>query len=331
MRTSRSNHPPGSPLHRLRINTLEAWAIWVGVESELFKWLIEPISTADLAVKADMDASALEALLRALASTGHLDRDEEAQTFCLTEPSRAYLLPDGGAYLGDSFGFLRTSHLFSSYPRLLKHGGGLELSSEEWDHVTRGSSAYLKPAVRALIEDVPALSQGGTRVLDVGCGRGDYSRALITHNPELLITAIDPVTSVAETARERLEDLPQVDVRCAFVEDVKETFDIVLVNHVVHVVGDEVSQHILRQCGERAGADGTVLVQELVETASNQGALFGLMMRLLFEGGKVYSRQSLEALIGASGLDVVRHIAVGRAGSGLLFVEARPTASGDES
>lgn len=310
-----------SPIHRLRVAVLEAWALWVGLEVGLFEHLVQPTSPAVLAEKLRFDQSAVEPLLEALHVTGYLER-VGASDFALVPAQGPYVLRESPAYVGASFGFLRTGRWFVEYPKLLRDGGGLDLPDEVWDHVVRGSSAYTVPAVAAMFEALPNLRSEALRVLDVGCGRGDYSESLAERNPNLQILAVDPTRRVIEIASARLANRPNVEVRCCPVEEVQGRFDVILLNHIIHVVGRRQSKDILRACSERLAPGGVILVQELLETNVNSGALFGLMMRLLFPEGEVLSSTEFDELLAEVDL---KHepIMVGSGGSGLIVVKAR--------
>ena len=311
-----------SPLPRLRASVLEAWALWIGLETELFGYFAVPTRPESVRARLGLDASALAALLEALRSTGHLVRDDSGR-YAVCDRSRPYLLPDSPTSIARSFGFLRTSRLFEEYPRLLRDGGGLELSESDWAHVTTGSSAYVEPAVHTMIARVPELSEPGVSILDVGCGRGDYTGNLVANNPSLTAVAIDPTPAVAARARRRLEGVERAEVRCCTVEDVDESFDVVLLNHVLHVVGEDAGRRLLEACSARLRPGGAIVVQELVETEANAGALFGLMLRLLFEQGEVFDLDRLLGLIEATGLRCTTFEHGHQPDDGLVIVVAR--------
>jgi SAM-dependent methyltransferase len=235
---------------------------------------------------------------------------------------RAFLLSDSASFIGKSFGFLRTSPLFEQYPRLVREGGGLTLSDEDWQHVTLGSSAYVEPAVDAILTRLRHRDDSDWTVLDVGCGRGDYTATLLELCPQATAVAIDPTPAVAKEAADRLAGSSRAEVRCCQVDAVPETFDVILLNHVIHVVGEGESRRILRECRRRLRPGGALFVQELVATEANRGALFGLMMRLLFPAGRIFSPGQLEALLREAELSSEPPVAIGSPESGLVLFEA---------
>lgn len=312
--------PSTSPIHRLRVAVLESWALWVALDVDLFEHLVAPTDAASLAAKLHFDQSALQPLMQALCVTGYLERSDSGD-FVLNPAMAPFVLRTSPSYVAASFGFLRTGRWFEQYPQLLRSGGGLDLPNEVWDHVVRGSSAYTVPAVAAMFDGIPKLATESLRVLDVGCGRGDYATALSTRNPKLEILAIDPTPRVIEIAAERLAGVPGVQVRCCAVEEVEGNYDIILLNHIIHVVGRRQSREILRACVERLAPGGVIVVQELLETNANSGALFGLMMRLLFPEGEVLTPQEFDEHLADVGL-MHEPIMIGPGGSGLIVTKA---------
>jgi SAM-dependent methyltransferase len=309
-----------SPIHRLRVAVLETWALWVALEVGLFEHLERPTSVSISARELGFDLSALRPLLEALRVTGYLEEVSPDQ-YVLAPGQDAYLLRRSSLYIGPAFGFLRTGRWFEAYPELLRRGGGLELPEEVWSHVVRGSSAYVAPAVRAILAGVPHVRTEPLRILDVGCGQGDYAAALVAANPRVQVLAIDPTPRVARIASERLSGYEQIEVRCSQVSEVGGAFDVILLNHVIHVVGSGEAHGILESCTRLLAPGGVVLVQELLETDVNGGALFGLMMRLLFPAGEVLTRGAFDRLLASAGLDQ-ETLMMGEDGSGLILVKA---------
>jgi len=80
----------------------------------------------------------------------------------------------------------------------------------------------------------------GQRVLDVGCGSGVLTAALVDRLGEASVAAVDPSSSFVATVREQF---PDVDVRLASAEDLPfddASFDAVLAQLVVHFMNDPI-------------------------------------------------------------------------------------------
>ena len=88
-----------------------------------------------------------------------------------------------------------------------------------------------------LIDMLSSLNVNPRRVMDVGCSAGNILFALHKEFPEILVSGIEPDSSYAEFARERL---PGSTIYTAMLEDAKidETYDLVLFMHVLEHIGD---------------------------------------------------------------------------------------------
>jgi SAM-dependent methyltransferase len=96
----------------------------------------------------------------------------------------------------------------------------------------------------------------GQRALDVGCGSGALTGALISRLGVGGVVAVDPEAGFVDTVRERF---PGVDVRQGTAETLpvdEESFDLVLAQLVVHFMSDPVAA--LRAMGRAAKPDGLV-------------------------------------------------------------------------
>jgi SAM-dependent methyltransferase len=96
----------------------------------------------------------------------------------------------------------------------------------------------------------------GQRALDVGCGAGALTSALVTRLGSDAVTAVDPSEPFVDAVRERC---PGVDVRLAPAEALPfaaSTFDLALAQLVVHFMSDPVLG--LREMARVAAPGGTV-------------------------------------------------------------------------
>jgi SAM-dependent methyltransferase len=116
------------------------------------------------------------------------------------------------------------------------------------------------------IEMVDRLDLSDTRrFLDLGCGPGTYSLAIVERYPQVHATLLDLPGPIAEARRiaaargmnERLEF-----VACeAFEYAPKEPFDTVLVSNTLHMIGPEGSKTLLKHCYNLLNPGGRLIVQ----------------------------------------------------------------------
>lgn len=315
-----------NPLTRYRRYVIEAWAVHTGVSVGLFEALREPVSLSVLAGARAWNLSALSALVRALQACGHLV-EVESGTFGLTDRSRELLLPDSPTYIGHALSFMQTTPAYLRYPEVLKGSRAVGLNETQWAYVTRGSSMYANSGVQTLLSQCPEIWQRvPLRVLDVGCGQGVYLMQLAQALPHARLVGIDPTPRVVDDARARLASLgaSAPEVRLARLEDVTDSFDVILFNQIFHVTGTAAAAAMLSDARKRLSPGGHVFVQEIVDGGSDPSpALFGLNMRLLFDDGCVLTSNELSGLLERAGFEGVEVHAIEQSSTpGLAYVTA---------
>jgi SAM-dependent methyltransferase len=103
------------------------------------------------------------------------------------------------------------------------------------------------------------------RLLDLGCGPGTYSMAIVERNPGLHATLLDLPGPIAEARRlaasrkmtDRLEFVA-IDAR-NYVPD--NPFDTILVSNTLHMIGPVGSLELLRRCYQMLTPGGRLIVQ----------------------------------------------------------------------
>ena len=110
----------------------------------------------------------------------------------------------------------------------------------------------------------------GQRVLDVGCGTGMLTAALVAQLGSAAVTAVDPSEPFVATTHARL---PDVDVRKANAEDLPfddDTFDLALAQLVVQFMDDPVGG--LRELA-RVTRPGGIVAASIWDHAGERGPL----------------------------------------------------------
>ena len=120
---------------------------------------------------------------------------------------------------------------FPSYQRVIERYGRL---AHRYDRRWR---AYTE---RILLELLEALTLSGTeRVLDVGCGTGEFERLVIERFPQLTLVGVDVTPAMVELARQKLAGSPHVTFQVAQAESLPfrgESFDVVVSANTLHHV-----------------------------------------------------------------------------------------------
>ncbi|HKI54100.1 MAG TPA: class I SAM-dependent methyltransferase, partial [Anaerolineales bacterium] len=103
------------------------------------------------------------------------------------------------------------------------------------------------------------------RFLDLGCGPGTYSIAILLKNPHIHATLLDLPGPIAEAKRitasynlsDRLEFVP-IDVR-EYTPD--KPFDTILISNTLHMIGPKGSLELLKRCYHMLTPNGRLIVQ----------------------------------------------------------------------
>ena len=103
------------------------------------------------------------------------------------------------------------------------------------------------------------------RLLDLGCGPGTYSMAIVERHPQVRATLLDLPGPIAEARR--LADLRGMSDRVDFVEadaltyTTDERYDTVLVSNTLHMIGPQGSITLLKRCFDLLMPGGHLIVQ----------------------------------------------------------------------
>lgn len=158
-----------------------------------------------------------------------------------------------------------------------------------------------------LFDRLTALIPQGGSVLDMGCGRGDFLRYVLSKRPDVQLTGIDYSLNQDETIRFLQGDALKLDIT--------DRFDVVVSLAVIEHVHDCVA--FARRMRELTKPGGTTAVMTLNES----GILYGLgragqklgiplVFNRLYSRHHVhhFTRTSLRKLLESCGLKVSRHI-----------------------
>ena len=152
-----------------------------------------------------------------------------------------------------------------------------------------------------------AIPSGVTTVLDLGAGSGVWSLALAKRRPEVKVVAVDRARVLQEVTesflrQHGLRDQYQLrpgDYHKVPLED--DAFDVVLLGHLLHADGWELSRKLLARTYKALKPGGYLGIGEFVASiprsrdyASN---VFDLSMLMLTDQGVVFDAKELESLV----------------------------------
>jgi trans-aconitate 2-methyltransferase len=150
-----------------------------------------------------------------------------------------------------------------------------------WDARTYDRSSQPQQAwASAVLARLEGIAPDAT-VLDVGCGTGRVTEALVEMVPRGCVLAMDASADMVALARERLGDRAEVWCQDALELDLNESVDAIVSTAALHWVGkhDRLWQQLARalrpggrleiQCGGQGNIDG---VREVIDAAARETA-----------------------------------------------------------
>jgi precorrin-6B methylase 2 len=189
---------------------------------------------------------------------------EEAYLDCLGRK-------DSPAYIGEWIAFL---HALAG--PLLKLGEAIrtqstpgalfeDMSSDNLPakRMTQAMDAYARTRGVEIVDKIDF--SGVRRLLDVGCGPGTYSIAILERNPKARATLLDLPGPISEA--KRIAERYDVADRMEFVAGdamsfaPREPYDTLLLSNTLHMIGPEGSRALLKRCFEFLAPGGRILVQ----------------------------------------------------------------------
>jgi SAM-dependent methyltransferase len=169
----------------------------------------------------------------------------------------------------------------AALPELMKGAERPAFGSSEEARRMAAITRLVEPRALRALESIPGGRRPG-RVLDIGCGRGDYLAELLTRYRDAKGLGIEIDAGVAEQARRRLAEADVTRRAEILVGDVRSmelprgNFDLILLNHNFHYFAPAERPALLRRAKARLTEEGVVAVQTLVLTEGILPSLLGL-------------------------------------------------------
>lgn len=179
---------------------------------------------------------------------------------------------------------------------------------------TRAMDVYARTHAPELAERID-FSATNT-LLDLGCGSGAYSFAIVERHPKVSATLLDVPEVVAEARAiaagrglaERLDFIAGDALTC----ELGRSFDAVLLSNVLHMLGEAGSRTLLRHCHELLRPGGRIVVQGQFldeDRASPRWAtLLNLILRAVTREGRNHSAAEGLAWLREAGFAEAHHV-----------------------
>lgn len=158
--------------------------------------------------------------------------------------------------------------------------------------MTRAMDAYSRTRG---VELATRLDYSGVEtLLDIGCGPGTYSLAIIERHPGIRATLVDLPGPIAEARRimeaRGVADRVEFIATDALTHEFTDTYDMVLVSNTLHMLGPELSQKLLDRCYDLVSPGGMLVIQaqylEDDRTSPRWPVLLNLVQRVATPHGR---------------------------------------------
>ena len=294
-----------SPLLRVRDGLIVHQALYAAAKLGVADLLQDgPRTTADLARQLEVNESALQRVLRALASQGIFE-ESSPRTFA-NNPVSNYLRTGVPGSVRSMVIFWGTENYYRPFGEILysirtgKSARTELFGMDGWEYLQQHPeiarifddamtdiSALMGPTVAGAYD----FGRWGS-IMDVGGGNGILLAAILKAHPELHGVLAD-LPHVLERAQQRGFFRGELEARsamqpCDFFREVPSGCRAYVMKHVIHDWDDEHAQGILANCRRVVPADGALLLVEWTLPEGNlpsAGKLFDVVM-LVMTGGK---------------------------------------------
>jgi SAM-dependent methyltransferase len=259
-----------------------------------------------IAEGAGLDSRYVLEILSGLAAAGVVEYDPETEEFHLPPEHALFVAGEVSPYfMGGWFDMLPVvMEKLDAIAECVVGGGGVAFE-EYGEEMVRGIDRGNSPSQRVFLTSrwlpgVPELVERleeGIRVADVGCGTGTAAILIASAYPSSVVFGFDVSEDSLAVARERAQDLPNIEFALASVEEIptEPGFDLITSFDVIHDLVDPAAA--LRRIREALRPGGVYLMMEprassrLEENLDARGALlYGIstlhcMTQSLAEGG----------------------------------------------
>lgn len=270
---------------RALAHALDAFAqvplLRTGLRLGLFEALRTPQDPQALAARLGLAPDLVAAWARNLTAQGWLSKKGEtvrlapATIWLLDAPeaqSLHALLEYAVETMADRLGAL---------PEMMKGAERPPFGSSDEARRMAAITRLVEPRALRALESIPG-GRRPERVLDIGCGRGDYLAELLTRYRDAMGLGIEIDPGVAEQARRRLAEADVTRRAEVLVGDFRTMelprgqFDLILLNHNFHYFAPAERPALLRRAKARLSESGVLAVQTLVLTEGILPSLLGL-------------------------------------------------------
>jgi len=169
-------------------------------------------------------------------------------------------------------------------------------------------------------------------LLDVGCGSGAYSLAIVARHPAIAATLLDlpePLAEARAMAAERgLGERVGFVAADALAYSPKNPFDVVLISNLLHMLGEERARELVRRSFDFTAPGGRIVVQgEFLDegrTSPRWATLLNLVLRAVTPEGRNHTVADAERWLREAGFERAEHVRFSAWNANSALVARRP-------
>ncbi|MTH53951.1 methyltransferase domain-containing protein [Bacillus mangrovi] len=241
---------------------LYTWHAYVGYELDLYEYFRKPKTISEVAQAYDLKLDLLERWMEVGLAIKYMKKMPKGRF----RTSRSFMLPSGKKN-PRSTGVILKEMMELHIPALLSYPAIMTTENKQtFDHDMHGgvvaqTSSLLEQAAYPVMHQI-VKKKGAESVLDVGCGHAGYLIRLAKDFPHLKLTGIELNEGVANEARLRCRDYPELNIECrdAFEWNYAEKKDLVLINNLLHYIPHEKRPDLLKRASSWLGEAGEIII-----------------------------------------------------------------------
>lgn len=307
-----------------------ACTIHAGIKLDLFSRIETGDNTAeDIAGDLGYDARGVEVLLDALAAMGLIIKTKSR--YSNTPASKSLLVKGAPQYIG--YMIMHHHHLVAAWSRLdqavrtgkpARERGALD--EEERESFLMGMFNLGMSIAPGLAEEIDL--SGRSHLLDLGGGPGTFAIHFCLANPNLKATIADLTTTrpFAEKTISRFGLSDRIDfVPCNYLkDDVKGSYDVAWLSHVLHGEGPDGCRMIIKKAVSALEQGGLMMIHDFILDDTSDGplfpAIFSLNMLINTDKGRSYTGTQIKGMMSEAGLRHIQRLPFkGPNESGIMF------------
>jgi 3-hydroxy-5-methyl-1-naphthoate 3-O-methyltransferase len=311
----------------------------VAAEYDLFSWIERGVDTAEaISRKLRLDTRAVRILLNAVAALGFLKK--RGERYSNAELAKEFLVAGSPNYRGSNLKYQeRTWAAWSDLKNVVKSGRPSRMLLD-WTSSGSFSADYIKAMGDVAREPARDLAskldlRGVKRMLDVGCGPGVYSAAIVERDPLIEATLLDLPRTLRVTKpllrrhgrADRFKYKPADFLKDSFG---REEYDLVLISNVTHVEDEKNNLKLVEKAYRALRPAGQLVIHDYVSDPALTSPKFAAMLAvhlLVFTGrGNVYTLDEYASWLRGKNFKQVWHkrVAVGSLYPSTIIVGRKP-------